>query len=109
MTLSVAALNEAADAIQIDTIKLHSGDPGASGTANEIAGASGAIAFGQASNGTRTQSADVSINVPAGTVSHYSLWSGATLKDAGSLPAETYAQPGKANISGVTLTVRNPQ
>lgn len=47
----------------------------------------------------------VSIPVPAGTVSHYSLWGGSTLKSARAFAApEEFASPGSADISSVTFS-----
>lgn len=108
MSLTNTALNEAADGIGVDTIKLHSGDPGAAGTTNEISGTSTAISLGAASNGVREMGAALDIDVPATTVSHYSLWQGTTLKAKDAFPqSETYAAPGVAKISTATLSVNN--
>lgn len=108
MALTNTALNEAADAISVDTIQLHSGDPGAAGDQNVIANTDTAIALGAASNGVRSMAAALDINVPAGTVSHYTLWNGATLKASDAFAAsETYASPGVAKISTATLSVAN--
>lgn len=106
--LTDSALNQAADGVTVDRIKLHSGDPGAAGTLNEIAATETVISLGAASGGVRSMATAVDINVPAGTVSHYSLWMGTTVKavDAFSL-AETYAAPGVAKINSATLTVAN--
>ena len=108
MALTNTALNEAADAIAVDTIKLHSGDPGAAGDQNEISGTTTAITLGAAVNGVRSMTGTLDISVPAGTVSHYTLWQGTTLKasDAFASP-ETYASPGTAQISTATLSVAN--
>jgi hypothetical protein len=111
MTLFAAAKNEAANAIVIDKITLHSGEP-ATGSANELSTAGGiysakAIAFGAAADGVRTQSADVLFDVPAGSsVSHYVLWQGTTAKKKGAFPAtETYAAQGQHRVKEGTLTI----
>lgn len=104
-------LNQAANAISVTQVSLHSGDPG-TGTANELSGGNYAkkpIAYGAAVAGVRTQSADVLIDVPAGaTVSWYVLLDGATPKRKGKLPDEVFAQAGQYKLSGSTLSVLNP-
>lgn len=108
MALTTTALNQACDGITVDTIKLHSGDPGAAGTTAVITGASAAVTLAAAVAGVRTMGTAVDIAVPAGTVSHYSLWQGATLKAKDAFPvAETYASPGIAKINSATLTLTN--
>jgi hypothetical protein len=108
MALSTIALNEACDAVGVDTIKLHSGDPTSSGTENEIADTSTAVSLGAASVGIRIMGSGVDINVPPGTVSHYSLWQGTVLKAKDAFPiAEVYAAAGVAKINSATLTISN--
>lgn len=103
MALSVLALNEAANAITVDLVKLHSGDPGAAGNANFVA--SSAISLSTASLGVRSMASPLEVSVPASTVSHYSLWSGSSLKSTKAFAqAETYAAPGIARITSVTLS-----
>jgi hypothetical protein len=110
--LTPAALNQAANAITVDTISLHSGAPGADGTANELPTAGAiysrkAIAFGAAADGVRQQSADVLQDVPAGSaVSHYVLWQGTTAKKIGAYPqTETYAAQGQHRTKAGTITI----
>jgi len=110
--LTPAAKNQAANAITVDTISLHSGAPGADGLANELPTAGAiysrkAIAFGAADDGVRQQSADVLQDVPPGsTVSHYVLWQGATAKKVGAYPqAETYAAQGQHKTKAGTITI----
>lgn len=110
--LTAAAKNQAANAITVDTISLHSGAPGADGLANELptAGAiysRGPIGFDAAVDGVRQQTADVVQNVPPGTtVSHYVLWHGATPKKVGAYPqAETYAAQGQHKTKAGTITI----
>lgn len=108
MSLTDTALNEAADAIGVDTIQLHSGDPGAAGDQNVIAGTSTAIALAAANAGVRAMAAALDISVPATTVSHYTLWNGATLKAKDAFAAsEVFASPGTARVSTATLSVAN--
>ena len=107
MGIQENALNAAADAITVDTIKLHSGDPGSSGTQNEISGTSTSVTLGAASGGERTLSGGtLEIDVPAGTVSHYSLWQGSTLKVTNALEqSETYQAPGVARVTSAKITI----
>jgi len=111
MSLYDAAKNEAANAITIDTISLHSADPG-TGAANELSTAGSVysrqpIAFGNAAAGVRNQSADVLINVPAGSkVSHYVLWSGNTPKKKGAFAvAEDYEAAGQHRVKQGTISI----
>lgn len=110
--LTAAAKNQAANAITVDTISLHSGPPGVDGTANELPTAGGIysrgpIGFGAANDGVRQQSADVLQDVPPGsTVSHYVLWHGVTAKKIGAYPqAETYAAQGQHKTKAGTITI----
>jgi hypothetical protein len=110
MSLTAAARNQAANAIIATTISLHSAAPGAAGTANELSGggyARGAITFGTAVDGVRSQSADVLVSVPAGAVvSHYVLWEGTTAKKIAAFTAtETYVGAGQHRITGGSITI----
>lgn len=108
MAFTETALNEAADAVAVDTITLHSGDPGAAGDANVVAGTTTAITLAAAAGGIREMAEALDINVPAGDISHYTLWDGATLKAKDAFDeVETYAAPGIAKISTAVLSVFN--
>lgn len=103
---TVATLNLAMDAVLIDEIQLHSDVPGSAGTDNQVSGGSGAINFGAASGGVRSQTTAVDIDVPAGVVSHYSLWEGATLRKTGAFDEpETFANPGVYRVENGNLSV----
>lgn len=110
--LTPAAKNQAANAITVDTISLHSGEPGADGLANELPTAGAiysrkAIAFGAADDGVRQQSADVLQDVPPGSsVSHYVLWHGPIAKKMGAYPqTEIYAAQGQHRTKAGTITI----
>lgn len=108
MPWTTADLNGMLDSRVIDTAKLHTGDPGAAGTANTISGASAAVAFGAAANGVRTQSADVDIAVPAGnTVTYVSFWNGATFRCSDPVTSESFTNAGTYRLSGSTLNMNN--
>ena len=63
----------------MNTLKLNSGPVGANGTSNQIAGASVAATYAAASNGYRDLASAVDVPVSSGdTVSHFSVWNGAT-------------------------------
>lgn len=59
-----------------DRVQLHSGDPGASGTANVIAGTMAPATFGTSTLAERQLSADVEYTelAPAQVVTHFSVW-----------------------------------
>lgn len=109
MTLFDPAKNEAANAIDVDEVSLHSGDPG-TGTSNELPTgvyARKPIAFGAAASGVRNQTADVLVDVPAeSSVSHYVLWGDGVAKKKGAFPAtETYAAQGQHKVKAGTITI----
>jgi hypothetical protein len=99
------------NAIVPDSIKLHSGDPSAAGNANLIAGATKACAYAAAANGERDLDAALEIDVPPGeTVSHYTVWQGATLRAYHPFDSnpETYANAGKANVTSAKISLPEP-
>jgi hypothetical protein len=59
MPFAVAAKNTMLNALTVDRIQLHSGDPGADGTGNVIAATMAAATFGAAGTGERTLSTSV--------------------------------------------------
>lgn len=86
MATTVAFKNLLLNASDIDTLSLHSGDPGATGTANEVAGGGytrKSIAFAAAANGARAMSADVDFTTPASQpVTYLGFWSGSVFRSA---------------------------
>ena len=77
MGASVGARNSMLDSQTLDRVRLHSGDPGASGTSNTIA-AFGltAATFAAASSGERALSGDVAFTGGSAgqSVTWYSVW-----------------------------------
>jgi hypothetical protein len=75
---STAAKNTMLDSLTMDRVRLHSGDPGASGTSNTIA-AYGltAATFAAASGGERALSSDVAFTGGSASqsVTYFSIWS----------------------------------
>ncbi|MHC1792203.1 phage tail fiber protein [Solidesulfovibrio sp.] len=94
---------------------LHSGAPGADGSANELTGgtpayARKAVTMAAASGGSRAATGAVTFDVPAGaTVSHGSLWTaetGGTCVFTDDLPAaETFAGQGTYTLATTTLSL----
>ena len=82
MPFSTTAKNTMLDALTVDRVQLHSGDPGADGTANVIAETKVAATFAAASNAERALSADVAYTglTPSQSITHVSFW-----KDAGTV------------------------
>ncbi len=111
MPLTTLTKNLMLNAMTPDLIKLHSGDPTATGAQNLIAGANKACAYAAAANGERDLDAAVEVDIPEGeTVSHYSVWQGATLRsyDEFDSNAETYANAGKANVTSAKIKLPDP-
>lgn len=83
MSLTTTARNQALDAIAIDSMSLHSGFPGATGS-NELAGsgyARVACTFNTSSGGVRTVSSATNFTVGSGhTVRWAGLWGGGVFK-----------------------------
>ena len=107
---SESALNEAANGMTLNTIKLHNGDVGVNGTSNQIAGASAPATYGVAANGERDLSESVEVNVPADSVvSHYSVWDGTTFKYGNVLDSnpETFSNAGIAVIASAQVSFVN--
>jgi len=99
MPFSTTAQNTMLDALVIDRVQLHSGDPGADGTGNVIADTKVAASFAAASNAERVLSADVDYTglTPSQSITHVSFW-----KDAGTVYHGSKALTGDqaANASG---------
>ena len=106
-----SALSAMIDAQTVNLAKLHSGDPGASGTSNELAGGSytsKAVVFGAASNGVRTQTGTAVFDVPAGaTVAWVSFWNSGTFVARKQVTSEVFAGAGTYTLQNSTLTLAN--
>jgi hypothetical protein len=96
-------------------LSLHSGDPGASGTANEITGGSPAyarqaIAWNAAAAGSLDSSNVPEFDVPGGDtpVSHWGLWNtaGTVFYGSGAFPdTETFAGQGKYQVTDFDIAL----
>ena len=84
MNSTEATKNLVLDALDITQFGLHSGAPGAAGTANEVSGSGYARQAGTlaaASGGERAVSAQIDFSTPASqSVTHISLWAGSTFR-----------------------------
>lgn len=76
MAFSTVALNQALDGITVDRIRLHSGDPGATGVNNALGVGLSVAAFDAASGGERLMNADVTVTGLAAnqSVTWFSVW-----------------------------------
>jgi hypothetical protein len=76
MAYATTAINLALDAITVDRIRLHSGDPGGAGTSNALGAGLSAATFNAASSGERLLNADVTVTglTALQPVTHFSLW-----------------------------------
>lgn len=79
MPMSTAAKNQALDALTLDRIRLHSGDPGSAGTNNALGAGLSAATFAAASSGSRALSGDVTVTglAAAQSVTYFSVWQNA--------------------------------
>lgn len=113
-----SAKNGMLDALTVDRISLHTGDPGAAGTSNEVTGgvpayARTACVYDAAASSERLLNADVTLNVPAATsISYVGKWNynGGSMIFIGSdvVTTEVFAAQGQyvvlATTSKLTLT-----
>lgn len=86
MATTTAFKNLLLNASDINTLSLHSDDPGAAGTANEVTGngyARQSIAFDAAADGERAMSADVDFSTPANQpITYLGFWTGSVFRSA---------------------------
>lgn len=76
MPFSVGAKNAMLDSQTLDRVRLHSGDPGASGTSNALGSGVVAATFASASSGSRALSSAVNFTGlgASASVTHFSVW-----------------------------------
>ena len=115
-----AAKNTMLDALTVDRLSLHSGDPGSAGTANEISGGSPAYArkactYDAARGALRRLNASVTFDVPASaSVQYVGKWdyNGGTMVFHGSdqVTTESYGAQGSYIVTGTTskLSLTDP-
>jgi hypothetical protein len=100
MPFAVTAKNAMLDALVLDRVRLHSGDPGAAGTDNALGAGLSTATFAAASGGSRTLSAAVDVTglSPSQSVTHFSSWtnSGTVFRFSGTISSGDVA----ANAAG---------
>lgn len=76
MPFSVVALNEGLNAILVDRIRLHSGDPGAAGTNNALGSGLSSATFNAAAGGERLLNTNVTVTglTANQSVTWFSVW-----------------------------------
>lgn len=113
MPFSTAAKNAMLDALTVDRVRLHSGDPGSAGTNNTIAAFGLAAAtFNAASSGERTLASDVAFTggAAAQSVTHWSAWqnSGTVFQGSGTISSGdvTANAAGEYTLKATTTKLR---
>ena len=110
MAFSVIARNQALDAITVDRVSLHNGDPGTTG-ANYISGGGKQVAvFNAAGSGERVLNADVAFTGlgAAASVTHFGVWlnAGDVFKCGYPLTGDTAANAaGEYTLRGTTTKI----
>jgi hypothetical protein len=76
MPFATTAKNLALDAITVDRIRLHSGNPGSAGTDNALGAGLSAATFNAASSAERALASGVTVTGLAAnqSVTHFSIW-----------------------------------
>ncbi len=115
---STTAKNTMLDTLTVDRLSLHTGDPGASGTDNEVSGGSPAYArqscvFNAAASGERLLNANVTFDVPGSTtITHVGFWdyNGGSYVFHGSDPVtnEAFAAQGQYVVTATTTKLAIP-
>lgn len=114
MTATTATLNQAAGAITVTQMSLHSGPPTALGNVNELVGGGYQrqnVTLGAPVNGVVSLAGQPVFNVAAGaSVSHYVLWDGATPKEYGQFTgnAEVFTNAGTYKVNSGSITITSP-
>lgn len=98
------------DASDINILSLHNGDPGSSGTSNEITSGGyerESATFASASGGEKALSADVEFTATAGQeVTHLGLWSDTTFRGSAELSGDlSFNSEGKLKITTGTKII----
>jgi len=96
-------IDESGGTVPVSTISLHTADPGTTG-ASEVVGGSYArqsVTWGTAASGTKSNSADLVFQIPAGvTITHVGGWDGTTFRGGGELAApQPFATAGTYTIA----------
>lgn len=111
MSASNDAANDALDAAfgTCDTARLHTGDPGPSGTSNVLgSGDDASITFESATNRSITTTAPASFTnlSGSGTVTHVSVWDGPTYRGKAALSSSRAVSAGASfAVNSITFTI----
>jgi hypothetical protein len=103
-------IDETDGTVKVESISLHTGDPGATG-ADEVEGGSysrQSVTWGAASGGVKSNSGDLTFQIPGGTtITHVGGWtSGGTWRGGGALSAsQAFASSGTYKIAAGDLDV----
>lgn len=109
---TVETKNTMLDSFVCDSLSLHSDDPGADGTLNELTGGDPAYArqsavYNAAGSGERLLDADVTFDVPGdSTVAYVGKWTydadTPVFRGADAVTAESYADQGEYTVKATT-------
>lgn len=100
-------IDESGGSVPVSTISLHTADPGTTGTSEVVGGsyARQSVTWGSAASGSKSNSADLVFQIPAGTtVTHVGGWDGTTFRGGGALAAsQPFATAGTYTIAAGDL------
>lgn len=93
-------------ASDIDSMQLHSGDPGSSGTSNTTsAGSESVTPSADSSGGVSIGTTDFTGGAASGDCTHVSLWAGSTFYGAFALSGDqAFNAAGQYTVDSVTIT-----
>lgn len=106
MGFTTGAKNSMLDALLPTKIRLHSGDPGGSGTSNALGAGTSDATFSAASGGERVLASDVSVTDLAAnqSVTYFSVWAGSTFLGSAALSGDNAANADGDFILKATTT-----
>lgn len=110
MPFNETAKNLMLDALLITQVSLHTADPGAAGTNNEVTGGAPAyarqnITHSAATGSNRDSSNQPAFDVPATTVAYVGYWATATFMGSDQVTSEVFAGQGVYNLTDSDLTL----
>jgi hypothetical protein len=112
MPFTAAAKDTMLNSLVLDAIRLHSGAPGAAGTANALGAGLSAATFGTSTSGSRSLSPAVTVAGLAAnqSVTHFSVWTtaGSVFRGSGAITSGdvTANSAGSFTLAtGTTLTL----
>jgi hypothetical protein len=112
---SIDAKNTMLDCLTVNTVSLHTGDPGSEGTSNEVTGgtpayARKAITFSAASSGARDSSSAPVFDIPASTTVRWvGFWNSSIFIARKQLSAdEAFVAQGTYTLADADLLLQDP-